>query len=70
VFRIGGPTIDASMLRPLLVMAAGFMLYFAALLMLRMRTAILESRVRAARLGEIEPMPEPRGRRQAAGSVP
>jgi len=69
VFRIGGPTIDASMLVPLFVMAAGFMLYFATLLMLRMRTAILESRVRAARLGEIEPMPEPSSRRQAAGSV-
>ena len=54
VFRIGGPTIDRAMLLPLLVMAAGFMLYFAALLMLRIRTAIIESRLRAARLGEVE----------------
>jgi heme exporter protein C len=68
VFRLGGPTIDRSMLIPLLVMAVGFMLYFSALLMLRMRTAILASRVRAARLGEIDPMPEP-SRRHAAGSV-
>jgi len=29
----------------------------------------LASRVRAARLGEIEPMPEPSARPQAAGSV-
>jgi len=54
VFRIGGPTIDRAMLAPLLVMAVGFMLYFASLLMLRIRTAILESRLRAARLGEAE----------------
>src|SRR5690348_4399286 len=69
VFRLGGPTIDRSMLVPLLVMAVAFMLYFATLLMLRMRTAIIASRVRAARLGEIEAMPEPRGERQAAGTV-
>src|SRR6266567_956493 len=69
VFRLGGPTIDNSMLVPLLVMAVAFMLYFAALLMLRMRTAIVASRVRAARLGEVESISEPQGRRQAAGSV-
>jgi heme exporter protein C len=69
VFRMGGPTIDKSMLVPLLVMAVAFMLYFAALLMLRMRTAIVASRVRAARLGDVEPQAEPRGRHQAAGSI-
>jgi heme exporter protein C len=69
VFRVGGPTIDRSMLVPLLIMAMAFMLYFAALLMLRMRTAIVASRVRAARLGEIEPMAEPHGGQQAAGSI-
>jgi heme exporter protein C len=70
VFRMGGPTIDRSMLVPLLVMAIAFMLYFATLLMVRMRTAILASRVRAARLGETEPMPEPAHGHQAAGSLP
>ena len=69
MFRLGGPTIDTSMLLPLLIMAAAFMLYFAALLMLRMRTAILVSRVRAARLGEVEPMPAPSGGPRVAGSV-
>src|SRR5579862_8518522 len=69
VFRMGAPTIDTSMLVPLLVMAVAFMLYFAALLMLRMRTAILASRVRAARLGEAEPILEPSTRHQPAGSV-
>ena len=69
VFRLGGPTIDKSMLAPLLMMAVAFTLYFAAVLMLRMRTAILASRVRTARLGEMEPMAESRGGQQAAGSV-
>jgi len=59
VFRLGGPTIDRAMLVPLLVMSLAFMLYFAALLMLRIRTAILESRLRAARLGELELPAEP-----------
>ncbi len=50
VMRLGGPTIALSMLMPLLVMAAGFTLLFAALLMLRMRTALTERRVLALRL--------------------
>jgi len=50
VFRLGGPTIDASMLLPLFVMALGFMLYFATFLMIRMRTAILAARLRAKQL--------------------
>jgi len=54
VFRLGGPSIDSSMLWPLLTMAVGFMFYFAAVLMVRMRTAILNARLRAARLGEAD----------------
>jgi heme exporter protein C len=45
-----GSTIDPSMLLPLLVMAVGFMLLFAALLMVRMRTMLNERRARALRL--------------------
>jgi heme exporter protein C len=45
-----GSTIDPSMLWPLLVMAVGFMLLFAALLMVRMRAMLNERRVRALRL--------------------
>ncbi|HEX3883906.1 MAG TPA: heme ABC transporter permease [Stellaceae bacterium] len=45
-----GSTIDPSMLWPLLVMAVGFMLLFAALLMVRMRTMLNERRARALRL--------------------
>jgi len=50
VFRLGGPTIDISLLLPLLVMATGFTLLFAALLLVRMRTVLNERRARALRL--------------------
>jgi heme exporter protein C len=62
VFRIGGPTIDATMLWPLLIMAVGFTLFFVTLLLLRMRTALLAAKIRVLRLNEIEEMtraPEP-----------
>ncbi|HMN87377.1 MAG TPA: heme ABC transporter permease CcmC, partial [Bauldia sp.] len=50
VFRADGPTIDPSMLWPLLVMAAGMTLLFAALLLMAMRTEILRRRVRSMQL--------------------
>ncbi len=40
VFRMDGPTIDASMLRPLFVMAIGFTLLFLTLHMMAMRNEI------------------------------
>ena len=49
VIRLGGPTIAVLMLVPLLVMAAGFMLLFLTLLMLRMRTALNERKALALR---------------------
>src|SRR5436305_14181000 len=55
VIRMGRPAIDASMLIPLLVMAIGFMLLFATLLLLRMRTALNERKARALRLYAAEP---------------
>ncbi len=51
VLRLGGPSIATSMLVPLLVMAAGFLLLFAALLMVRMRTGLNERKALALRLG-------------------
>jgi heme exporter protein C len=54
VFRLGGPTIAPSMLWPLLVMALGFMLFFATVLMIRMRSALIAAKLRALRLAEIE----------------
>jgi len=50
VFRLGAPTIYISMLLPLLVMAIGFMLLFAALLMVRMRAVLNERKARALRM--------------------
>ncbi|HEV8678728.1 MAG TPA: heme ABC transporter permease [Stellaceae bacterium] len=50
VLRLGRPAIDLSMLLPLLVMALGFSLLFAWLLVLRMRTALNETKARVLRL--------------------
>jgi heme exporter protein C len=50
VMRLGGPTIDASLLMPLFVMALGFALLFGWLLLLRMQTALNERKARAARI--------------------
>ena len=54
VFRLGGPTIAASMLWPLLIMALGFTLLFVTLLLIRMRTALLAAKIRALRMAEVE----------------
>jgi heme exporter protein C len=62
VFRLGGPTIAGSMLWPLLIMALGYTLLFASLLMVRMRTALLAAKLRALRLAEVE--------REAASLMP
>src|ERR1700757_1553603 len=50
VMRLGGPRIDASMLVPLLVMAAGFLLLFLTLLLLGMRAGLNERKALALRL--------------------
>jgi len=54
VFRLGGPTIAASMLWPLLIMALGFTLLFVTLLLIRMRTALLAAKIRVLRMAEVE----------------
>ncbi len=50
VFRLGGPTIDTSMLIPLLIMAIGFTLLFLAMHVAAMRNEIMRRRVRALRV--------------------
>jgi heme exporter protein C len=50
VFRLGAPTIDPSILIPLLIMAVAFTLLFFALLLAAMRNEILRRRVRTLRL--------------------
>ncbi len=54
VMRLGGPKIDPSILTPLLVMAVAFTLLFVVLLMIRMRAALLERKIRALRQLEAE----------------
>jgi heme exporter protein C len=50
VFRADGPQMPASMLWPLLLMALGYTILFAGLLLVRMRTEILARRLRTLRL--------------------
>jgi len=49
VFRLGGPTIDPSLLWPLLVMALGFTLLFFTLHIMAMRNEVLRRRVTSMR---------------------
>ncbi|MFZ5789399.1 MAG: heme ABC transporter permease [Pseudomonadota bacterium] len=51
VFRMGGPTIDPSMLWPLFVMALAFMAYFGVTLLLGVRAELAEARLRALQYG-------------------
>ena len=53
VMRLGGPTIDISLLTPLLVMALGFTLLFAALHVKAMRNEILRRRLKALQMAEV-----------------
>ena len=50
VFRFDGPTIDSSMLWPLMVMAVAYTLLFLAIHVAAMRNEILRRRVRAMRV--------------------
>ena len=54
VMRLGAPTIDASILTPLLVMALGFTVLFVALHLKAMRNEILRRRVKALQMAEVE----------------
>jgi heme exporter protein C len=51
VFRLGGPTIDPSILWPLLIMGLGFTFFFVTLLLLRVRSEFLAARLRVAAAG-------------------
>ena len=53
VFRMGGSTIDPSMLTPLLVMAVGATLLMLALYLDGMRTEILRRRVRSLQMKQV-----------------
>ena len=52
VMKLGGPSIDPSMLAPLLAMAVGFTVLFFALLFVRMKATLLARRVRALQIAQ------------------
>ncbi len=54
VLRFDGPTIHASLLWPLFTMALAFTFFFFTVLLIRMRTEIIQQRIRALRLAAIE----------------
>jgi heme exporter protein C len=54
VFRMGGPTIDARMLWPLLVMALAYLLLFLGLLLVAMRSEITSRKIRQLQFAKLE----------------
>ena len=58
VFRLGGPTIHPALLTPLLFMAAGFAMLFAALWLAALRNEILRRRLHTLHLMRAETAPE------------
>lgn len=54
VIRMGGPTIDGSMLIPLIVMALGFTAYFITVVLLRLRAEIVQRKIQTMRLTEAQ----------------
>jgi heme exporter protein C len=54
VIRMGGPTVHASLLIPLLVMAAGYLLLFVTLHLAAMRNEVMRRRVRSMLMMQAE----------------
>jgi heme exporter protein C len=54
VLRLGGPSIDPAMLRPLLLMAVGFTAFFVVLLLVRAKTELLSARLRSAQFARLD----------------
>jgi heme exporter protein C len=54
VFRMGGPSIDARMLWPLLVMALAYLLLFLGLLLIAMRSEIISRKIRQLQFAKLE----------------
>jgi len=53
VMKMGGPSIDASMLWPLLLMAVAFKTYYIWVLLVRIRAAIIANKIRILRLRQV-----------------
>ena len=52
VMRMGGPTIDGTMLWPLLLLAGAFQTYFIAVVILRIRAELAERKIQTLRLAQ------------------
>ncbi len=52
VIRMGGPTIDGTMLWPLLLLAGAFQTYFIAIVILRIRAELAERKIQTLRLAQ------------------
>lgn len=52
VIRMGGPTIDGTMLWPLLLLAGAFQTYFIAVVILRIRAELAERKIQTLRLAQ------------------
>jgi heme exporter protein C len=57
IFRAGGPTLDAAMLWPLGIMALAYLLFFIAVLLVRMHAALLRARVRVLQIAQLDAAP-------------
>ena len=53
VLKLGGPSIDPSMLAPLLLMALAFTTYYFWVLLVRLRAEIISGKIRAIRLRQV-----------------
>jgi heme exporter protein C len=53
IMRLGGPSIDPSMLLPLLIMALAFTSFFVVLLLLRVKAELLAAKLRATQLARL-----------------
>ena len=53
IIRMDGPTIHASMLWPLALMALGFTTYYIWVLFIRMRTEIIRGKIRSLRMRQV-----------------
>ena len=56
ISKIDAPSIDPSMVTPLLLMALGFMAYYLTVLILRVRSEIVARRIRDLRLAQVRSM--------------
>jgi heme exporter protein C len=53
IMRLGGPSIDPSMLLPLLIMALAFTSFFVVLLLVRVKAELLAAKLRATQLARL-----------------